>query len=158
MVKKKKIPVIVSLGDVFAIPIGNSKFGYGQVVGEGNPKTYVIYDVLADSHPELTKIITMEILFFAHTVDVLIEDGEWLLLGNQEVPSKIKFPDYVVDTPKGYYVTDFKGDLLRPANDSEVEKLQTRKSISPSIVEDAVKARYGFEEWYPYLDKLKYNN
>lgn len=48
---------------------------------------------------------------------------------------------------------------------SEIERFLVRyssnigcnlSSISPAIVEDAVKAKFGDGEWYPYLDKLLY--
>lgn len=156
MTRRKKSEIAVTIGDVFAIPLGENKFGYGQVVGGGHPKAYIIYDVTAVTHPEINDIVSSKIVFFTHTVDVPIEEGDWILIGNTDVPYGILFPEYVVDTPNGYYVTDFKGNLIRHATENEKEILNTRKSISPAILEDAVKAQYGFEEWYPYLEKLKY--
>ncbi|MFC5528060.1 Imm26 family immunity protein [Cohnella yongneupensis] len=147
----------VSIGDVFAIPLSANQYAYGQVVGEGNPKTYVIYDITANQHPSLHEVTSKKIIFFTHTVDVPIEDGDWILLGNVMIPDNIRFPEYIVDTLKGYYVTSYMGDVLRPANDYERANLGTRKSVSPSILEDAVKAQYGYETWYTYLDKLKYS-
>lgn len=156
--KKKKNSIIASVGDIFAIPIGENKHGYGQIVGEGYTKTYVIYDIVSEAHPELNKITSSKIIFLTHTVDVPIEDGDWILLGNAEIPTNINFPKYKVDTPDGYYVTDYRGELISPASEEEISNLGTRKSISPSILEDAVKAKYGFGEWYKYLDNLIYNN
>ena len=157
MVSKKEINFQITIGDVFAIPLGNGKYGYGQIVGGGQPKTYVIYDITADKHPDVNDIVSKKIIFFTHTVDVQIEDGVWHLIGKIEVPENIRFPEYIVDTPNGYFVTNFEGELLRPANPSEKELLKTRKSVSPSIIEDAIKAQYGIEEWYPYLENIKYN-
>lgn len=156
MVRRKKTDIKVKVGDVFVIPLTENKFSYGQVIGVEDLKTYIIFDTTAESHPEIYDIVSKKIIFFAHTVDVSIEDGDWIIIGNSEIPEGIVFPEYVVDTSNGYYVTNFEGVLLRPATDIEKETLSTHKSISPSILEDAVKAYYGFEEWYPYLDKLKY--
>jgi hypothetical protein len=156
LVNKKKTKIKVSVGDVFAIPLDGTKYSFGQVVCEGHPKAYVIYNVISDVHPDLKEIISNDIIYFTYTVDVAIEDGNWLLLGNIDVPHRIEFPNYIVDTNEGFFVTDHKGNLIRPANENEVKELDTQKSVSPSILEDAVKANYGFGEWYPYLDKLKY--
>jgi ribosomal protein S17 len=156
LARRKKSEIQVAIGDVFAIPLREDKFSYGQVVGGGNPKTFVIYDITSEIHPEVNDIVNRRIIILTHTVDVAIEDGDWILIGKSEVPNGIVFPQYLVDTPEGYYITNFEGQLLRPATEHEKENLSTRKSISPSILEDAVKAQYGIEESYPYLDNLKY--
>ncbi|MFC5529513.1 Imm26 family immunity protein [Cohnella yongneupensis] len=156
MVRKKKSGITVAIGDVFAIPLGENQFGYGQVVGGGHPKIYVIYHLLAESHPDINDIVSNKIIYFTHTVDVPIEDGDWVLIGNTDVPKGIVFPEYIVDTSSGYHVTDYQGNILRIATESEKENLNTHSSFSPSVLEKATKAHFGLGEWYPYFDKIKY--
>lgn len=48
------------------------------------------------------------------------------------------------------------GQFIREATEKDVEKLSYLESISPVIVEDAVKYKFGNGEWYPYLENLIY--
>lgn len=152
MVSKLKAKV----GDVFAIPINDTMYAYGQIVGCGKPKCYVIYDIHGTQHPPISQIVKSPIVFLTHIVDIRIEDGVWMVLGNAPTPTHIIFPEYKVDTPNGYMITNYSGKILRHAKQEEVEKLNTRKSHSPVSLEKSVKDKFGDGEPYPYIKELLY--
>ena len=153
---KKRNKMKAEIGDVFAISLDKFSYGYGQVVGEGNPRTYIIFDLISNNHPEINNILSSPIAFIANTVDVPIEDGDWIVIGNMQIPKELHLPFYKMNTQEGYYLTSSSGEMIRLATPEEIEMLENRKSISPSILEDAIKAKYGFGEWYQYLDNLIY--
>lgn len=147
----------VKVGDVFAIEISENVYSYGQVVSLGQlSECIVIYDMTSAAHPRVEEIIKQPIIFLAHTVTTRIEDGYWPYIGTAPVPNTIKYPEYICETLKGFVVLNYKGQTVRRANQEDMETLSTLRSCSPAIVEDAVKARYGHAEWYPYLDNLLY--
>nr|WP_209861297.1 Imm26 family immunity protein [Paenibacillus shirakamiensis] len=96
-------------GDVFAISLGENKFVYGQAVLTTGLETIIIFDGLKGADPDLNEIIKSKIDFFAITVGIQIENVEWALVGNTEIPKGIHFPEFKVDTLDGYFVTDFTG-------------------------------------------------
>ncbi|WP_018130073.1 Imm26 family immunity protein [Effusibacillus pohliae] len=151
MSKRKKIQTHV--GDIFAIPVDEKRYSYGQIVSDN---WYAIFDILAEKHPPLDQITNRPIVFLVESVDVKIEDGDWEIIGNFSIPKDIRFPEFLVETLDGYMVIDYKGRTLRPASEYEIKNLSSKKSYSPVVIEDAVKAKFAFTEWYPYLDNLLY--
>jgi hypothetical protein len=153
MGKKKKIKS--AIGDIFSIPIDDKSYGYGQIV---DLNWYAIFDITGtEQHPPLAEITAAPIIFLAASVDVRIEDGEWKIIGHSSIPKNIHFPEFVIGTLGGQpMVTDHLGKIVRPVSQDEIRYLTGIKSYSPSVIEDAVKAKFGFAEWFPYLDNLTY--
>lgn len=146
------------IGDVFAVPIDEKTYGYGQIVAGGKPKCYVMYNIRSEEHPDINIITSSRIIFLAHTIDIRIEDGVWEVLGNYPVKQNIVLPEYKVDTPKGIMVTDYEGKLLRIATKEEEERLYTSKSHSPVAIEKSIKTWFGVGDPYPYIDELFYGH
>ncbi|MDP4147216.1 MAG: Imm26 family immunity protein [Bacillota bacterium] len=154
MAKKK---ANVRVGDIFAIRIGKNMYSYGQVVAQGTTSdSMIIYDIISDEHPSVEEIIGRQIVFFINTVDVEIEDGKWVIVGNAQIPKHLVFPQYITETLEGYKVLSHKGEVLGIANEYQIKELKPVTSYSPIILEDAVKAKYGYEDWYAELDNIVY--
>ncbi|MFC4766471.1 Imm26 family immunity protein [Effusibacillus consociatus] len=149
--KKKKI--IARTGDIFSIRIDEKRYSYGQIVADN---WYAIFDIVAEKNPPLDQITNRSIVFLVESVDVKIEDGLWQIIGNYSIPKHIHFPKFLVETLEGYMVIDHNGKILGPASEYEIKNLAGKKSYSPAVIEDAVKAKFGSEEWYSYLDNLVY--
>lgn len=143
-------------GDVFAVQIGNGKFVYGQIVANSNPKCYVIFDYVSETSPDLITLVNSKIVFLTYTVDVFIEDGDWKVIGNVEPPTTINFPEYIIETPKGSMVMDYMGKMIRHATQSDLKNLGIKNSVSPKVLEVAIRAKYGTGKWLPPLDMLLY--
>ena len=162
MAKKKKIKT--QIGDLFAIPIGDSEYCYGQVVSEIEesgkvfPYTYIVYDFMGPIETPLEMIRTQEILLLFHTVDVDIEDGVWPIIGQADVPEHIKFPEYQQRKLGKLMVIGVDCKVIRAATVEDEKMLGTMKSVSPSVVVNLLKAHFGEGEWHEYYDDLIYNS
>ena len=53
-------------------------------------------------------------------------------------------------------MVDYKGKVLRKATIEDEQRLSTHKSVSPKVLDLAIKAKYGNGEWYPMMDILLY--
>lgn len=155
MAKKK-----VKVGDVFAVPIGKDKFGFGQVAIQGEySDCIVIYDIVSEEYPPVDSIVTNNLVFLLQTVSSRIEDGCWPVLGNIKVPNNIKYPKYKEETEEGYMLIDTDGSILKEnASNKEVENLSELESWSPGIVEEALKAKYMGEDWDDDYNEILYKN
>jgi len=87
---------------------------------------------------------------------VFIEDGDWEVIGNVQPLSNIRFPEYIIDTLSGTKVIDHFGKIIREATEIDKKELNTKKTVSPKVLEKAVEAKYGVGEWYPALEMLMY--
>jgi len=146
-----------NIGDIFAVSLENGKNVYGQIVANCKPKCYVIFDYESETHPDLMTLINSKIVILTYTVDVFIEDGIWKVIGNLKPPSNIKFPEYIIETSTGPKVMDYTGKMLREPTSSDLKSLGSKKSVSPKVLDLAIKAKFGTGEWYPTLDMLLYD-
>lgn len=149
------------IGDVFSIQINETKHGYGQFIVGDKIGCYVIFDIIAESQPTLDQIVNSPILFLAFTSDKGILAGAWVVVGNISVSDAIVIPEYKTDYMKDgkiqCVVEKYDGTILRLANDYEKEHLQNMSSYTPNVIEGALKARFGYELWNAYYNKLLYN-
>lgn len=148
----------VKIGDVFAVSLGNGRHVYGQIVANSQPKCYVIFDYESETQPDLKTLVNSKIVILTYTVDVFIEDGDWKVIGNIEPSSRINFPEYIIETSNGPKVMDYMGKILRCATPTDIKNLGTQKSVSPKVLELAIKAKFGTGEWYPTLNTLLYQD
>ena len=154
MAKKK---VKVNLGDIFAIKVNENTYSYGQIVTQGETDdSMIIYDITSEKHPALEEIISKPIIFFINTMDMCIQNGNWVIIGNAKVPTDLKFPSYIVGTPSGYKVVSHNDKILGKANKSAIRDLKFFTSYSPVCLEDTIKSKYDNGEWYKELDDILY--
>lgn len=155
MARKKKIKV--SLGDVFAIPVNGNTYSYGQLVYRGaTSDVFIIFDMATEQSKSLKEIVKSPILFMVNSVDIKLEDGEWLILGKEEIPESLSLKNYIAETLDGYVVLDPGGKGIREATEADIKNLTTLTSYSPFVIERAIQARFGDGEWEDYLDELLY--
>ncbi|NQX67581.1 hypothetical protein HQN90_15775 [Paenibacillus alba] len=83
---------------MFAIPLNETSYGYGQIVTTYKD-CFLIFDFVTDDHPAIDDIINKPILLLAFSVDVKITHSEWLRNGNAPVFNNINFPIYKIQTP-----------------------------------------------------------
>ena len=150
--------------DVFKIPLGDGRAAVGQVVSSYLSTPYVvIFDFIAaqEEVPSLIpEALESEPLFAGLTFDALFRPGRWQLLENRPADGRKSLPGYKVGwhVPGQYVVEDFSATRRRPATELEKEILPNRKTRSPAIFDDAIRAHAGLEPWVEYYDELRAGN
>ena len=147
-------------GDVFEIQISEGMLAYGQLV-EGNVLgCYIFYDVISEEHLSLQQIANSPILMLTFTVDQKIVSGERKIIGNATVPETVCIPEFRVDYMENGSLTckvmKYDGTILRETNEDEKKKLSTMKSYTPNIIENVIKAKFGYIPWDNSYDQLIY--
>jgi len=148
-----------SVGDVFAIPIDESRWGAGQVVAEyGKSQIYLAaYDYLVESPTRLdpNDVVSRPLLLLALSFDGLIYAGEWPLVGRVDVPTDMPLPAYKLGSPDQLMVVDYSGKRERTATVVEADALPFRTTVAAVRLEKALQAIYGVGEWNPEWDELR---
>lgn len=152
---RRKSVVKVEVGTVFTIEVCENRLAFGQVVTEGKPKLIAVFDFFTDITPPIEVLIEKKILFLTHVVDNAIAEGRWISIGNTKVTNFV-LPNYKVETNDGCMVTDHSGRILRVATIEEERTLKFRDSVTPAVIESALKARIGILEWTKYYDRILY--
>jgi len=144
-------------GDVFAIPLGNGDFAYGQLAIDGlGTNCYIVFDFISAKFPDVTDLVKHQIIIRVLMVDAFLEHGCWTVIGNTPPPAEIYFPEYKLSCPPNTKVTDFAGHILRKATKADEERLDYRGSVNSSLFESVVKAKFGQKEWKPYMNEYLY--
>ena len=147
------------IGDVFAIPVGDHKLCYGQIVAKSDPIYYMIaFDVLCpDTMPlNIQAIVGSPILFLGNFFDSLIKNKDWKIVGNiQPRLGEIPFPAYRVQIQGKTYAESWDGEYRRLATDEEARLLDNPANFGPVWLEDALKAHFGFGPDDPKFGKFR---
>jgi hypothetical protein len=148
------------LGDVFTIPVDDSRRGVGQIVGTYGKDAYyfAVYDYVA---PDATSVDVKEallahVLFLALSLDAKLAAGHWMVIDHHEVPDAVRLPAYkeAVGGPGRVDVVDHSGTQRRRASESEAELLPNRKVVAPVRLERALRAKHGLERWAEAYSEL----
>lgn len=150
----------VRAGDLIKIPLHERSAALGQVVvvlGHGVILLAVFPATTANSDADLLDQLTKAPQLVVETMDVLLETGDWSIVGNAPVSDHIPIPVYAVPVGlrQDLYIQKVNGHLVRRATAAEVESLRPPVSFSPAHVEDAVRAANGLGEWAPDYDAMK---
>jgi hypothetical protein len=144
----------LSVGDVFTLPIDDSRIGVGQIVGKYGAEGYyyiAIFDFIASlrGSVDIDDAVSKRVLFLALSLDAKLWAGHWELVGNRRVADQMPLPAFkeVVGTPDRVDVVDFSGERRRRASPLEAEVLSNRKVVAPVILEKALRAKFGVEPW-----------
>lgn len=152
----------LKIGDLFTIPISDSKTGFGQIVKipvlNGVFVMVVFKQVYSGKDwPSLDEIIGDDILFLGYTMDALIYHKQWQVIGNKSSGlNKIELPYYKLGTPPNMHIVNYKGDKVRKAKNEEFDQLYYETSVAPIRYENALKAYYKFEVWREDYNELLY--
>lgn len=149
------------VGVVFGIPIGDGRFGIGQVLSYDHLNLYyvaVLHAIVSD-----TTTLSLEDALHAEVECLVgctlegVELGLWPVLG--ELPSEAQAlprPCYLIVTPGGgKQVVSFDGSRKREATPVEAALLRPRTTHSSGILVDAVRAIAGERTWDERLDAIR---
>ena len=158
--KKLKLRV----GDLFSIPIGDERVGYGQIVARWSESSghfyFAVFDGVypADEVPDPASIVSSPLLLLALSLDALLFHGHWRVVGHRDVDeSAIPWAAYIegVSPPGTFDVVDHSGTRRRRAAQDEIERLPFRSVVAPIRVEKALRALHGEEPWDDAYDALR---
>lgn len=149
-----KMDHIVKVGDVFQFGGPSLGWACGQIVLSGTLQYVVIFEPVFAEEVDLAEVTGSPILLAGWTMDARIQSGAWRILGNANVSSRLKLPEYHVEIDGHYWVTDVEGRTLRRATASELVPLRRKSSHSPIAYE---KAYWAFHNgtWESRFDALK---
>jgi len=161
----RNIRTSLETGDIICIPVDDVTNVYAQfIVGDMYMGFYVLYDLVSEQTPLLSEITQQKKLFEFFTQGNLIKQGLWKKSGNVSVPIDIRVPEFKVELYDAenqvcrWAVMDYKGDILRMASKAEEKNLKTMHSYTPSLINKAIKAKYGISKWEPIYDGLLYRD
>lgn len=147
---------VVAEGDVFRIPIDDSRSVFGQVAAKagavpfGDALLVVVFDALG-----LDAVDTADVLLIANTFDDCLVDGDWPVVERRPVRADVPWPVYKVSvTSMGTFVQDHFGNHFREATSDEARSLKTRRQCSPATVADAARAAFGAGAWLDRYDRF----
>ena len=148
--------IAVDVGLVFAVPLAEKAFGFGQLIAWQRPIFYMAgYDLRSDSpHVNEPEVRNSRPVFFGNFFDILIRNGRWLATMQLETPNA-PFPCFKVKIADRFYVETWDRQQMREATSEECTTLQSRSNHSAIILEDALKAYFGLRPWEPRFDCLK---
>lgn len=148
------------IGDVFLIPVDESRFGIGQIAGDWKGELYiVIFDVVHRSDAvDSASVASEQPLFAALSLDAKIHNGDWRIIGNlTENLDRIPQPVFKVNQDGQVFLESRDRSITRPASHFETEALRFRTVVAPVRLENALKAAQGVGEWNPRFDELRAN-
>jgi hypothetical protein len=150
-----------SKGDVFLIPLDESRVGLGQVVDVLPSELYLV--AFAGSWPAYSPPIANDVIgreprFATLSFDAKLWNGDWRIIGNtvENLPS-IRLPLFKVRCTGCVLVEKHDGSKSRLASTDEAQFLRYRSTVAPVRLENAVKADHGIADWNPAFDKLFYS-
>lgn len=150
-----------SKGDVFLIPLDESRVGLGQVA-DVLPSELCLVAFAGSwpthSLPIANDVIAREPRFATLSFDAKIWNGDWRIIGNTvENLSSIRSPLFKVRVSGCVLIEKHDGSKSRLASADEAEFLRYRSTVAPIRLENAVKADHGIADWNPAFDKLLYS-
>lgn len=144
----------IDKGTVIAIPLGDNRFALSQVYFPGTVFYLLIFKSILDGRYSDEDLSGPAVLG-AWTTDGEIYRGNWTILGKSPVRvSGFVEPSYKVIISGKTIVESFDGKTRRAFDDATDRDLKNRSSQSSPLVEGAVRAYFGLEEWMPLYDKL----
>jgi Immunity protein 26 len=142
------------VGDVFTVPLDDSRVGLGQVVARYVHRGHFYLALFEPGFPvgelpSASEVTALPIAFLALSMDAKVHAGHWVVVGNAPLPERLPLPAFkeAVGSPQRVDVVDYSGKRRRPARGSEAEWLPNRTIVAPVRLEKALKARHGLEPW-----------
>lgn len=153
--------VRAKVGDIFQIPLDDTRVGYGQVVVQPEKNVLFVCAFVAttrpDEQPDLETILRSEILLAGNTFDAKIWHGHWTVVGNVPPDMKaIALPKYKEGLPGQAFIESLDLKQRRRATTEEERLLPFREYVAPIRFENALKALFGIGDWLAMYEDLKY--
>jgi hypothetical protein len=147
----------IDVGLVFAIPLAERSFGFGQLIAWQHPIFYIAgYDLRSESpHAEEREVGSARPVLFGNFFDILIQNGRWQPIMQLDPPDT-PFPCFKVKVGDKFYVETWDRRQMREATSEECASLQFRRNNSAMVLEDALKAYFGLRAWESkWFDSLR---
>lgn len=150
------------VGDVFAIPVGDGRFGFTQVVATygGDGYYFAVFGVSTDGEglmEQVDEALAGPLQFLALSLDAKVHAGHWEFLCHAAVPENLPLPAYKesVSSHDHVDVVDYSGTRRRRATRDEATWMPNRKVVAPVRLERALRASLGLEPWIAAYDELR---
>jgi hypothetical protein len=146
----------IDSGLVFAIPLAEKTFGFGQLIAWQRPIFYMAgYGMKADS-PDVNEQDMRKATpaLLGNFFDILIRNGRWHPIRRMETP-KVPFPCFKIKIEDSFRVESWDRQQMREATSEECSALQFRSDHSAIVLENALKAYFGLSPWEPRFDSLR---
>jgi Immunity protein 26 len=149
--------IAIESGLVFAIPLAEKTFGFGQLIAWQRPIFYMAgYDMKGSSPDDMNEqdMRKARPALLGNFFDILIRNGRWLPVGKMEAPN-IPFPCFKIRIEDTFRVESWDRQQTREATSDECSALQFRSNHSAIVLENALKAYFDLSPWEPRFDGLK---
>jgi len=154
--------VRTKVGDVFQIPVNDHSVAYGQIVSKmkPNPPLMAVFEKLypPGQSIDIETIVRDEIVFLVNSFDSKITSGEWPLIGNRPPDERMVLPNFKtsIGSPGNFYVMSYDATRRRPATAEEARWLPLRSSVSPSLLQQAIRAHHKLETYLSDFSDFEY--
>lgn len=140
-------------GRLIAVPVGDGLV-LGQVYKPGVSFFLLLFGFVESVGLAGEKLLSQPVLG-SWTNDAEVFKGRWQVLGEQPIaPSRFREPSYRVLVNGSEMIESFDGSARRPIRHPDDDHLTSRKTRSPLLVEDAVRAFYGLGQWQTYYEPM----
>lgn len=152
----------VKEGDIFTIPISESKVGLGQIifVDKYGYNLYVIIfkeDFNTPLNSNELSIDKLTPFLIGGTMDARIYHGMWEIIGSKNISSShILKPNFIIGTDSKR-VESFEGKYLREASPEDLKRFDYRSSRAPIAFENLLKSEVLGIEKPVNWEKLTFN-
>jgi hypothetical protein len=148
--------IAIEAGLVFAIPLDEKMFGFGQFLASQQPIFYMAaYDLRAESpYVDRNDLRKATPILLGNFFDALVRNGRWCAVRKQEMP-KVPFPCFKIKVGDKLCVESWDRKRIREATPDEYATLQFRSNHSAIVLENALKAHFGLSPWLAKFDGLK---
>ncbi|NRQ39194.1 hypothetical protein HII36_46345 [Nonomuraea sp. NN258] len=147
-------------GDVLLVPAEKGRLVVGQAVRVmGTSFLLATFSAISDEEaaPDPGELDLSEPVFLAETVDQSVESGRWKVIGNRRPDPGLPIPVFKVQVGLGgdYHLQDHRGEIGRKATAEEARRLRAPRSYSPALVEQALRAHQGHDDWLDVFDDMR---
>ena len=148
---------LCKVGDIFTIPVGNGNLGTGIVASKWNAELYiVIFDEIFHNQLPPKKIDDLKPFIASSSLDAKIWHEHWEIIGNATDLTRFVQPIYKIEEPIGWVAESFDRKTRFQIDEYIATQLRYRKCVAPVILERALKAHAGCDDWNTNFDELLY--
>ena len=146
------------LGDIFMIPVQDSKYAIGQVLNirhGGELYIAVWRDLVGEGEFKRESLLHSSPWLGVLTLDALIWHGRWPIIDNYtDNIGEIPRPYFKLNDSGVYNIVDIDLEPIREVKSGEMDQLINKTTVAPIVVQDAVQAWFGIGDWNRNDDKL----
>lgn len=144
---------------MFAVPLRNGQFGFGQLVERKRPSGFLVgFDIMKpEPHITCDEVIDRPPAFGGDFLHQELRNGEWILLTACPLPLPVARPFGKVLIGERWYVVSWDRRRRRPASDDEIESMQFNSTYSGSVFKRALEYWLGVDSSLPTLMPLSWS-